>query len=120
MILKVGDLYWVSLDPTIGDEIRKKRPVIVLNAGHSKHLSLAIVVPVTGWKALWKDHPFFVPLAPTHLSGLDKQSAVDCFQTRAVSHGRFLEKIGSISEADLDQVKRAIALILDIDPDQCQ
>jgi mRNA interferase MazF len=118
--LKVGDIYWVNLDPTIGDEIRKKRPVIILNAGHAKHLSLAIVAPLTGWKPLWKDHPFFVSLPPTPLNGLEKQSAVDCFQIRTISHGRFLEKIGSISQPDLDQIKRAIALILDIDPNQCQ
>ncbi len=37
MTLKIGDPYWVNLEPTIGDEIRKKRPVIILNAGHFHH-----------------------------------------------------------------------------------
>ena len=47
--MKTGEIYWVNLDPTIGDEIKKRRPVIVLNGGHDKHLRLAIVVPVTAW-----------------------------------------------------------------------
>jgi mRNA interferase MazF len=120
MTLQIADLYWVNLEPTLGGEIREKRPVIVLNAGHSRHLPLAIVLPVTGWKALWEDHPFFVPLDPTPLNGLEEKSAVDCFQIRAISHDRFLEKIGRVSDDDLDQVKRAVTLLLDIDPEQCQ
>jgi mRNA interferase MazF len=117
--LKTGDIYWVNLDPSIGDEIRKKRPVVIMNAGHVKNLRLAIVVPVTGWKPQWQDHPFFVPLDPAPSNGLGKKSAVDCFQIRAVSHDRFLEKIGSASVAELDAIKRAIVLILDIDPEHC-
>jgi mRNA interferase MazF len=118
--LRSGDIYWVNLDPSIGDEIRKKRPVVILNAGHAKHLRLAIVVPVTGFKPQWENHPFFVSLDPTPANGLAKKSVVDCFQLRAVSHDRFLEKIGSTSEAEVDAMKRAIALILDIDPEHCQ
>ena len=118
--MRNGDIYWVNLDPSTGDEIRKKRPVIVLNAGHVKHLRLAIVVPVTGWKAQWEKHPFFVSLNPTQTNGLAKKSSVDCFQLRAISHDRFLERIGSASEAQMDEMKRAIALILDIDPEHCR
>ncbi len=47
--MKTGEIYWVNLDPTIGDEIQKKRPVIVVNGGHDRYLKLAIVVPVTAW-----------------------------------------------------------------------
>ena len=118
--MKIGDIYWVNLEPTLGDEIRKKHPVIILNPGHSKHLRLAIVVPVTGWKAQWEVHPFFVSLDPTPFNGLDKKSVVDCFQIRAVSHERFMEKSGSVSGMEMDRIKQAIALILDIDPEQCE
>jgi mRNA interferase MazF len=118
--LRNGDIYWVNLDPSIGDEVRKKRPVIVLNAGHVKHLRLAIVVPVTGWKAQWEKHPFFVSLNPTQPNGLAKKFSVDCFQLRAISHDRFLERIGSASEAQMDEMKRAMALILALDPEHCQ
>ncbi len=55
--MKTGEIYWVNLDPTIGDEIKKKRPVVILNGGHAKHLKLAIVVPITGWSPYWKEKP---------------------------------------------------------------
>ena len=57
-ILRIGELYWVNLDPTIGDEIKKKRPVVVLNGGHEKHLRLAIGVPITSWNIAWEGNPF--------------------------------------------------------------
>ena len=118
--MKPGELYWVNLDPSKGDEIQKRRPVAVLNGGHEKHLRLSIVVPITNWNALWDDNPFFVTLEPDSMNGLTKKSAVDCFQIRAISYKRFLEKIGKISKTGLNSIKKAISLILDIDPEHCE
>jgi mRNA interferase MazF len=118
--LKAGEIFWVNLDPTIGDEIKKRRPVVVLNGGHDKHLKLAIVVPVTAWNSYWEKNPFFVSLEPNTKCGLKKKSVVDCFQIRAVSHNRFAEKIGEISSDEIYQIKRSITLILDIEPEHCE
>jgi len=118
--LKTGEIYWVSLDPTIGDEIEKRRPVIVVNGGHDKHLKLAIVLPVTAWNPYWEENPFFVPLEPGANNGLQKKSAVDCFQIRAISHMRFAGKIGNISNDEIRLMKKSIALILDIEPEHCE
>ena len=118
--MKTGEIYWVNLDPTIGDEIKKRRPVLVLNGGHDKHLKLAIVLPITAWNPYWKENPFFVSLEPCANNGLQKKSVVDCFQIRAISHKRFGEKIGNISNDEISLVKKSIALILDIEPEHCE
>jgi mRNA interferase MazF len=118
--LKAGEIYWVNLDPTIGNEIKKRRPVVVLNGGHDKHLKLAIVFPVTAWSSYLKKNPFFVSLEPNTKNGLKKKSVVDCFQIRAVSHNRFVEKIGEISKDEINQIKESITLILDIEPEHCE
>jgi len=118
--LKAGEIYWVNLDPTIGDEIKKRRPVLVLNGGHDKHLKLAIVVPITAWNPCWADNPFFVALEPGPSNRLQKESVVDCFQIRAISHKRFAEKSGEISPEELHLIKKSISLILDIDPEHCE
>jgi mRNA interferase MazF len=118
--LKIGDIVWVNLDPTVGDEIRKKWPVVILNIGHEKHLRLAIVVPVTNWSEIWDNNPFFVSLDPSKQNGLKKKSAVDCFQVRAVSHQRVLERLGAVTPGELTQIKKAPALILDIEPEDCE
>ncbi len=118
--MRTGEIYWVNLDPAIGDEIKKRRPVIVVNGGHDKHLRLAIVVPVTAWSPYWDRNPFFISLEPDSNNGLRKKSAVDCFQIRAISHNRFVEKIGNISNDEIDLIKKSIALIMDIEPEHCE
>jgi mRNA interferase MazF len=118
--LKAGEIYWVNLDPTIGNEIKKRRPVVVLSGGHDKHLKLAIVAPLTAWSSYWEKNPFFVSLEPNLKNGLKKKSVVDCFQIRAVSHNRFAEKIGEISNDEIKLIKRSITLILDIEPEHCE
>lgn len=117
--MKSGDIYWVNLDPTIGDEIKKKRPVVIFNPGHKKNLRLALVVPITEWNSIWDKNPFFVTLIPGPVNGLQKKSVIDCFQIRAISHKRFSEKTGNISPDETGFMKKAIALILDIDPEDC-
>ena len=118
--MKSGEVFWVNLDPTIGDEIKKRRPVVVLNGGHDKHLKLAIVCSLTAWSSYWEKNPFFVSLEPNTEIGLKKKSVVDCFQIRAVSHNRFAEKIGTLSNDEIDQIKRSITLILDIESEHCE
>jgi len=118
--LKTGDIFWVNLDPTEGDEIRKKRPVVVLNQGHEKNLKLSIVVPITGWKRHWDQNPFFVVIKPSNQNKLQKKSVIDCFQIRAISHNRFMDRIGNITDKQLGDVKKTISLILDIDSEDCQ
>lgn len=117
--MKPGDVHLVNLDPTVGDEIRKTRPVVVLNGGDEKNLRLAIVVPVTGWQRRWEANPFFLTLDGEARHGLRKKSAVDCFQLRALSHRRFIKRLGRLSAAELERVKTAVALILDIEPSHC-
>ena len=118
--MRTGDLFQVNLDPTIGDEIQKSRSVVVLNPGHAKNLRLAIVVPVTAWRQRWENNPFFLTITPGPRHGLRKKSVVDCFQIRSLSHGRFLKKLGSLSGEELHHIKKALALILDIEPEHCQ
>jgi len=118
--LKTGEIYWVNLDPTVGGEIKKKRPVIILNGGHDKHLKLAIGVPAATWSPYWDENPYFVTLEPNSKNGLSKKSSVDCFQIRAISHNRFVKKIGNISKDEINFIKKSIALILYIEPEHCE
>ncbi len=118
--LKRGEVWVVSLDPTVGDELFKTRPVVVLNPGHERHLQLSVVVPLTGWRQGWQGHPFFVKIDPAPTNGLEKTSAVDCFQIRSLSHRRFKHQTGQVSGADLDRILSAVSLILDIDGIHCE
>ena len=117
--MRTGDIYRVQLDPAVGQEMNKTRPVVVLNPGHAKSLRLAIVVPVTAWKAHWEGNAFLLTLNPQTHHGLTKKSAVDCYQIRALSHDRFQERLGALSADEIETVKRALSLILDIEGRHC-
>jgi mRNA interferase MazF len=117
--LKTGEIFRVQLDPVVGHEMNKTRPVVVLNPGDAKSLRLAIVVPVTAWKPHWEGNAFFLIIEPQPHHGLTKKSAVDCFQLRALSHDRFRERLGELSSDEMEQVKRSLSLILDIDARHC-
>lgn len=99
--------------------MNKTRPVVVLNPGDAKSLRLAIVAPITAWKPHWDSNAFFLTLEPTSQHGLTKKSAVDCYQVRALSHDRFAERVGELSATEMETVKRALALILDIEARHC-
>lgn len=118
--MKTGEIYRVELDPTVGEEIQKTRPVVILNGGSGKKLRLAIVAPVTRWQERWEGNPFFVTIDPKPHHGLSKKSVVDCFQIRALSHDRFAERLGELTPEEVDLIKTAVALILDIEPEHCQ
>jgi len=77
-------------------------------------------VPVTAWSPYWDKNPFFVSLEPDSTNGLQKRSAIDCFQIRAISHDRLVEKVGNIPDNEINLIKKSIALILDIQPEQCE
>lgn len=79
--MKTGEIYWVNLAPTIGNEIKKTRPVIILNGGHEKHLKLSIVVSITEWSSYWEGNPFFVSLEPSLTNGLQKNQQLIVFRS---------------------------------------
>lgn len=117
--MRSGEIWLVNLDPTMGSEIRKSRPVVLVQGGHKKNLPLAIVVPVTGFKPAWAENPFFAVLDPTEINGLQKKSAVDCYQIRCLSHQRFIKLLGKITESQVSAIKTSLALILDIEEEHC-
>jgi mRNA interferase MazF len=80
-----GEVWLVNLDPTIGDEIKKVRPVVVVSRDAIGVLALRVVVPVTAWQDRFADCDWLVRLEPDATNGLEKLSAADTFQVRSVS-----------------------------------
>ena len=70
--MRSGDIWLINLDPTIGAEIRKKRPCIILNNDAIGVLPLKIIAPVTNFKQKYSIVPWMVKLTPDSLNGLKK------------------------------------------------
>lgn len=78
-----GEIWLINLDPTLGAEIRKSRPAVILNVNEIGVLPLRVVVPITSWKEHYSKAPWLVKIEPGKANGLEKPSAVDAFQIRS-------------------------------------
>jgi mRNA interferase MazF len=113
--MKQSEIWLINLDPTIGAEIKKTRPAIVVNDNSLGKLPLKIIVPLTDWKEKYEMAPWMVYIKPDTLNILSKQSAADCFQIRSISEERFIKRIGRISSSKLDEIKDALSKVLTIE-----
>jgi mRNA interferase MazF len=77
-------------------------------------LSLKVVVPVPDWKDRYNRWPWMAKLEPTTENGLSKVSAADTFQVRSLSQEKFIRRLGTLSEGEMQAVIRALATVLKI------
>lgn len=111
-----GEIWLINLDPTIGAEIKKTRPAVIVNDDAIGILPLKVVVPITEWKDRYGVAPWMVRLDPEAENGLDKSSAADTFQVRSVSAQRFVRRLGKLSNNTMQEIATALAIVLGIEP----
>lgn len=100
-----GDVFWAQLDPTVGSEIKKTRPVIILSINPlNKVRRTVVVVPLSTSAPEIK----FLNIE------LNGGSIARCEHIRAVDKSRLSDKIGSISESDMQKIEDGISRIIGI------
>lgn len=105
-----GEVWRVELDPTLGSEQSKARPVVVLSHEGIGRVSMRLCAPITGRLPVHGRLFWCVPLAPHSENGLTKPSSIDTAQTRALDMVRFIEKIGVLNDVETDAAASALAL----------
>ena len=110
-----ADIWLVNLNPTIGSEIRKTRPVVVISVDSIGKLPIKLIAPLTDWKPHFLLNPWQVRVEPDSNNGLLKTSAVDVLQLRGVDLQRFIHKLGILSPETMREINLAIALVVDFD-----
>lgn len=111
--MKRGEIYFANLDPTVGSEIRKKRPVLIVsNNANNKAASTVTIVPITSNTV--NVYPFEV-LLEIKDSSLSKRSKAQCHQVRTISKIRIDDKkVGLVSKEMMLKINAALKLHLDI------
>jgi mRNA interferase MazF len=109
-----GDIWLVDLDPSIGAEMNKTRPALIMSDNRLGKLPLKVIIPITGWKEHYSIAPWMVKIEPNTINGLNKISSLDCFQIRSVSQNRLIEKIGVITSDEINKVQDGIIKVLGI------
>jgi len=110
-----GEVWLINLDPTVGAEIRKTRPAVIVNDDAIGVLPLRVIVPITDWKDRYAIALWMVRLQPDAENGLDKPSAADAFQVRSVSQERFVRRPGQLSDTVMREINSALAVVLRIE-----
>lgn len=109
--MKRGEIYFANLSPTIGSEINKRRPVLIVsNDANNRASSTVTVLPLTS--NIERIFPFEVKLT-TKMSGLPRDSKVLVQQIRTIAKTRLMDdRAGQLGNDSMKDVERAIKLHL--------
>ena len=106
---KRGDIYLVNFDPTVGSEIRKTRPALILqNDIANQHSPITIVAAMTS-KIEERMYPTEV-FVDAKESGLTADSVVLLNQIRSIDKRRLVKRLGSVKSATMLSVDRALQI----------
>lgn len=111
MHIRRGEIYLAALDPVVGSEIAKTRPVLVVsNNINNKYAGTVTVLPITS-KKLKKTYPFEL-LLPKGTGNLPKDSKVKADQIRTLDKIRLVKHIGKLKNEYLNLLNEAIKIHL--------
>ena len=111
-----GEIWLVNLDPTLGSEMQKTRPVVVVGSDTVGVLPIKLVAPLTEWKDRLAGNIWQVKVTPDSANGLGKTSAVDALQLRGIDIQRFIRRTGAVSPAVMRSIVAAIAAVIEYEP----
>lgn len=108
ILVKRGEVWWVDFNPSIGGEIQKTRPAVIVSNDFANEISNRVqVVPLTN--NIGKCYP-----CEAYILVNNKKSKAMADQIMTVSKQRLKNKIGVVLDSDIHLIEKAIKVQLDI------
>jgi len=111
LVPKRGEVYIVNFDPTVGSEISKTRPALILQNDIGNHYSPVTIVSAISSCADGIVYPTEV-LITSPEGGLSEKSVIVLNQIRTIDKKRLVKRIGEVSSQSMEKVDRAIEISL--------
>jgi len=112
-----GEIWLINFDPTIGAEIKKTRPGLVISSDSVGILPLRLIAPITGWQKDFENNIWHIKISPNKTNGLQKESAIDMIQIRSLDHRRFIKRLGKVQPDLLNECIYALMNVVDYIPE---
>ncbi|MGO9096297.1 MAG: type II toxin-antitoxin system PemK/MazF family toxin [Bryobacteraceae bacterium] len=110
--LRRGDIYLCSFDPTVGHEIKKTRPALVIqNDVGNRYSPLTIVAAITSSVSL-APYPVEAVIDPNARNGLEVRSSIRLDQIRTMDRRRLVRRLGAVDPGTMAKVDEAIRISL--------
>jgi mRNA interferase MazF len=112
--LKRGEIWWIDWSPGRGSEQQGIRPALIVQTDaanlNPKYPNTIVVAMSTKGKPV----PFHIPVQPSSQNGLSKMSYIKTEQLLTISKERLIKRIGVLEREVMEQVEKAIKLVLDL------
>ena len=100
VVMSRYEIWFINLDPTIGAEIQKTRPCVIISPPQLDYLQTRLIAPITS-KGF--DAPYRV-----NFELLGKEAKILCDQIRCVSVDRFVSKVGELESEQIEELKEIL------------
>ena len=105
-----GEILLVNFDPTLGSEMRKTRPAIIISGQPFNRFRRTVVVVPLSSAHERTEFPLLIAMSS---SGKPSVAVID--QIKAAAKERFIRKLGAATDAEMDQINNALAVLLGLD-----
>jgi mRNA interferase MazF len=112
----LGSIWLVSFAPSIGTEIRKTRPAVIISGTAFNQRSKVTVLPITSTIANPKSLPIMVALSPSETNGLNTDSYVVGIDPTTFDKKRLIKRLGQLEAEQVRQIKSILAQYLELEP----
>jgi len=111
---RLGSIWLVSFDPSVGTEIRKTRPALIISGTSFNQRSKVTVIPITSANPSDRLLPAIVPLIPSRTNGLSTNSFVVCVDPMTFDKRRLVQHLGQVEPYQLQEIQQILLRYLEL------